>query len=414
MKIMFVVKSKAIEPLGAMYLSAVAKQSGDESTIVSFENAQRVAQEWKPNAIGYSVMTGDQLKLIHLNNRIVKASDRRPITIFGGPHPTFFPSEFTGKKNIDLVVRGEGEQWLSKFLGSDREYPDLDSIPFPDRTDFPGLAMRDFITSRGCPNACGYCYSQRFAELYPELPRVRFRSVENVIQEIESVRPAFAYFQDSCFGVSLEWLRGFSAEYKERIGVPFHCHLRPNQATEERVRLLANAGCASVRIALETKSERLRTLLRRGKMSLGDVQDAAIRFKEYGIKLMIQNMLAIPTSTIEDDLETLEFNIKCKPDYAWSSIFSPFPGTALGDMCIQKGWYKGDYSDITDCFFDRSVLNFDDLYKEQTYYLQKMFALCVETGYLPNPSELTAEAFPKTIHKITRRVGDRRLYRGIL
>jgi len=167
-------------------------------------------------------------------------------------------------------------------------------------------------------------------------------------------------------------------------------------------------------MALESASDRLRKLMNRPGLDTKNVLSAAGELMDHGIKFMIQNILAIPTSTIEDDLATLEFNIRCKPDYAWSSIFTPYPGTVLGDMCKAEGWYKGDYSDITDSFFDQSVLEFDADYKEQTYVLQKVFALCVETGYMPKVDELRIPNLPKLIHAASRKLGDSRLYRGIL
>ena len=129
---------------------------------------------------------------------------------------------------------------------------------------------------------------------------------------------------------------------------------------------------------------------------------------------MIQNMLGLPSSTLDEDFETLEANIIAQPDYAWSSIFVPYPGTVLGDMCKEKGWYTGDYSDITDCFFDHSVLNVSEEYKEQVYHLQKVFALCVRVKYVPKPEELTAEQFPMLIHKLMRDIGDGILYGGVI
>ena len=145
-----------------------------------------------------------------------------------------------------------------------------------------------------------------------------------------------------------------------------------------------------------------------------DVVSAARLLRKWDIKLMIQNMLALPTSTIEDDLETLEVNIRCQPAYGWCSVFTPYPGTELGDYCKKNGLYKGDYSDLSDNFFDTSPLNFSPEHHEQVECLQKVFALCTETGYMPEPKELTHENFPKLIHKIMRQQGDNRLYAGVL
>jgi hypothetical protein len=86
----------------------------------------------------------------------------------------------------------------------------------------------------------------------------------------------------------------------------------------------------------------------------------------------------------------------------------------LGDKCVKEGWYKGDYSEISDTFFDASVLEFSEERKEQSECLQKVFALCTEVGYLPEVKELTYENFPKLVHKVMRRQGDNRLYGGVL
>ena len=258
------------------------------------------------------------------------------------------------------------------------------------------------------------CFNDKWIKLFPHLGRVRYRSVENVISEIDSVRPEFVYFQDSCFGVSMKWLRVFSEDYKDRIGIPFHCHLRPSQVTPERVSLLKEANCMSTRIALETASDKLRKIIGREQTSNQETIDSATLLRKSGIKLMIQNMLGLPTSNIEDDLETLEVNIRCQPDYAWASIFAPYPGTALGDECKEKGWYSGDYSDMSDSFFERSVLNFSEEYKMQTYLLQKVFALSVEAQCMPEIGELTHENIFNFIHRAMRKLGDRRLYGGVI
>ena len=416
MKILLVVKSKKMECLGPMYLSAVVKQIGHECSIVDIVEAETSALKLRPDIIGYSVFTGDQNRFKQLNHRLKEKL--KFISIFGGGHSTFFPQDFNDNPDIDHVVRGEGENWMADFLASKRQkadaYPDINSIPWPAREDFRGMKIRDFISSRGCPYNCSYCFNDTWAKMFPEVKRVRIRSVENVIEEINSVDPKFVYFQDSCFGVDMMWLRKFSRLYEKEINIPFHCHLRPDQVNEERTILLHVAGCYSVRIALETASKDLRKLIGRERTSNEETIKASWLLKKWNIKLMIQNMLALPSSTIEDDLATLDVNIQCHPDYGWSSIFVPYPGTALGDKCVKEGWYRGDYSEISDTFFDASVLEFSEERKEQSYCLQKIFALCTEVGYLPKVNELTYENFPKLVHKIMRKQGDNRLYAGVL
>jgi radical SAM superfamily enzyme YgiQ (UPF0313 family) len=427
MKVLLVVKSKAIETLGVMYLSAVVKKAGHECRIVEIGVAEAIAAFWLPDMIGYSVMTGDQELVKGLNISICgrwPAGKRLPLRIVGGPHPTFFPDDFrdneivsypvlAGEPQFNEIIRGEAETWFSLDLGG-QPFPDIDSIPWPDRTDFPDRPIRDFIASRGCVGKCAYCFNDQWAKLFPEIPRIRIRNPEDVVNEVASVRPQFAYFQDSCFGIWSDWMKEFSRIYAEKCRIPYLCHLRPGQVNTEMVGLLRESCCVSVKMALETASNRLRALIGRQNMTVGEIADAAALLKEAGIALCLQSMIGLPDSDIEDDLETLALNIRCQPAYAWVSIFQPYPGTALGRFCQENDWYDGDYSEIGDNFFDQSVLNFSDERKEQLACLQKCFALCSEAGYLPAPEELTMANFPKLIHKITRMQGDRRLFPGVL
>jgi anaerobic magnesium-protoporphyrin IX monomethyl ester cyclase len=404
MKILLAVKSKALENLGVMYLSSIAKQAGHDCRIVEFKEVFDWIS-WKPKIIGFSVMTGDQ-------GYVKGLADAFPAqkVIVGGPHVSFFPEDFPGV----TIVQGEGENAFAEIIGYRKTFPDLDSIPWPDRTHFPGMKIRDFISSRGCPHSCAYCYSQKWAEISPDIPRVRFRSVDDVIAETKVVGGAFNYYQDACFGLNRKWMIDFCEKYWVSVKRPFHVHLRPSQVDIEMASHLAMAGCYSVRFALETASDKLRKLINREHTSNEETYEASRLCRKYGIRFMIQNILGLCESTIEDDLNTLDVNIKSRPDYAWCSIFQPYPGTALGDYCKEKGLYSGDFSELSDSFFDKSVLNFSPEHKEQLECLQRVFALAVETSTMPKIEELTYEQFPKLVHRLMRKLGDRRLYAGII
>lgn len=408
MRILLVVKSKKMECLGPMYISSVVKKSGHECRIIDMQNAKSDVMMWKPHMIGYSVLTGDQKQFIKLNQELRKV--HKFGAIFGGPHATFFSDDFAD----EATAMGESEQDIADLFNYEVNYKNIDDIPWPDRTSFPNMKIRDFLTTRGCPwGKCSYCYNSQWNKINPGIQKLRIRSAKDVVNEISHVEPRFVYFQDSSFGSSMKWLRTFRDEY-QKVYLPYHAHLEPNQVKEERIILMRDSGCYSVRIALESASTKIRKLLSRPPMKNDDISKSVQLLKKWHIKVMLQSMIGIPTGSIEDDLETLNFNIRCQPDYAWVSIFTPYPGTELGNFCKKEGWYTGDYSDIGDNFFDRSVLNFSDEYKEQLECLQKIFALCVETKYLPMPDELTYSNLPTLVHKIMRRVGDKRLYGGAI
>ena len=409
MKILLVCKNKKMEYLGVEYLSAVVKQNGSECKIASLAEAKHFTTSWKPDFIGYSMLTGDQKIFEELNSRLKKV--HQFTSIAGNSHATFFPEDCSW---ADLIMRGESESELSEMIGG-KSYTDLDSLPWPDRTNFPDMRIRDFIASRGCSGKCGYCYNSAWNKMFPDIGHVRRRDANDVIAELESIKDVdFFYAQDSCFSPSMKWMREFSALYRSKINIPYHVHLRPEQVNEERVALLHDSNCVSLKIALETSSDRLRKLINRGKQTTEDSYNAAKLLKEGGISLIMLNMVGLPTATIEEDLATLEVNVRCHPAYAWVAIFQPYPMTELAQYCEKEGIYTGDYSELGDNFFDKSVLNFTELHKEQIACLQRIFAFCVEMQVMPEVDDLAWDRLPKFIHNTMRKVGDRRMFPGVI
>jgi len=451
MKVLFVTKPFKIEPLGIMYLSSSAKKENHKVDIVlTSENLEDKIREYKPDILAYSVLTGDQRFYSDLNKKIKKINNS--LSIFGGPHPTFFP-EFINEEGIDIICRGEGENAFADFLNNpDNEkisnliikkenkiisnpldsLSNLDNLSFPDRNlvfKYPEIRdgpIKHFISSRGCPFNCSYCFNESYSTLYEgKGARVRQREVGSFIKEISEVvnnsPTRFVYFQDDTFTLNKEWLENFSSEYSKKINFPFHCHVRANTITEEKVDLLKKAGCYSVHIAAEAANDRIRNEILNRKMSKEQIYSACDLLKKYNIKFMLQNILGIPTGSLEDDLETLEMNIKCKPDYAWASIFQPYPGTRLGEFCKKNNFYSGDFEDLNSNFFDSSILNFNPDYKNQLSNLQKIFAVIVEHPKIyssknfekiinVNSSDFGIRKKYKNLYDQMRKKGDRRLY----
>ena len=277
------------------------------------------------------------------------------------------------------------------------------------------------MASRGCPYNCTYCFNAAYSDLYSGQKRVRWRSVGNLIEEIRQVvtmsPTQFVYLQDDTFILNKKWLKEFADKYKREVGLPFHCHTRANLVNDEVVRLLSHAGCYSVHVAAEAGSERVRREVLNRHMSDEQIIGAVEKLKAANIRVMLQNMIGLPFTTLEDDLKTLELNIRCAPDYSWCSIFQPYPRTALGERCVKEGVYTGDFSDIGSSFFDTSPLNIP--HKNEVANLQKLFAIAVENPdlyhngvllqWIRMPYEETREQFTLA-YKEFRKEADRRLY----
>jgi radical SAM superfamily enzyme YgiQ (UPF0313 family) len=393
MKILWIVKAiEFIDPLGIMLLSALAKQEGHECHlgILSRENVLEKIDRLKPDLVAYSASTGEHKYYLEFND-VLKSRNKDLFTVMGGPHTTFYPECIKGS-SFDAICEGEGEEAFLELLaclengrdisgikniiakngvsnGTRQLYSDLDSLPFPDRslfydnTEMGQFPLKSFMASRGCPYPCTYCFNHAFREMYKGKGRViRRHSVEHIIGEILEVKKRYALdcvkFYDDIFVYEVdEWFLEFVDRYKKEIALPFHCLTRATLATEDVVKLLKEAGCFSISMSIESGNSDLRNQILKRKMSDEEIIKAFHLCKKYDIKTFSNNILALPFSTIENDVETLDLNIKCKVSFAEFPIFHPYPKTELGNLCIEKGLYDTKYEALHMSYMNRSPLS---------------------------------------------------------
>lgn len=426
MKFLFVVKPLSYEWLGIQYVSAALKGAGVETALFTAGDDPDIIAGFKPDFIGYSVLTGDHRYFLDYNSSLKKKLNFT--SVFGGPHPTFFP-KMADEPGVDYIVRGEAEKSVLKVLGRPKEKvifeplpENLDALPFPDREllyagnpSFSDNPIKHFIASRGCPFDCPYCYNHINAALYPNQRRLRFRSPDNVISEVETVirryPTKFVYFQDDCFDLDHKWLKEFLPAYKQKIGLPFHAIVRLDLLNEEIVKLLKESGCACVRCALESGNDHMRNTVLKRAMSKQQVFDGIELLHKYSIHIVLQNILGLPGSTLETDLETLRVNIQCRPTLGWSSIFQPYPGTELGNLFPETS-----IDNISASFYDESPINIP--HKKEVKRLQKLFGTVVARPalykLLPLLLKLPLEYLYGKLWRHNNERADKKLYGGII
>jgi anaerobic magnesium-protoporphyrin IX monomethyl ester cyclase len=443
MRFLLIEKQIDYAPLGLLYLSSTLRRAGHEVrlAVAAAEDPVAVARQWEPDVVGYSVYTGSQAYYRDLNLQI-KAALPGVVSVFGGPHPTYFP-EFVEEPGVDAVCLGEGEgaildlaaaleqggplanidNWWFKSDGEVERNPlrpledDLDRLPFPDREllfDRDSLTrqsgIKHFITSRGCPYDCTYCFNHALGELYRgKGRRLRQASVGRVIEEVRGVRARypmqFVVFLDDLFIVHVEWLRELAERFPAEVGLPFFCNVRANLVTAEKMDLLRRAGCASVGMGLETGNAALRNQVLKRNLSNEQLVEASRIIREAGIRLLTTNMLGLPGGTLALDLETLALNHACRPAYANAFLYQPYPRTELGEYARQNGYVEGSLDEIDSSAWERSVLRFGSpAEKRQIENFNKLFALAVEwpwtAGLLQRLAGLPPNALFRLAYKL--------------
>jgi len=420
LRVLFVEKQIDYEPQGIMSLASVLEEAGHEVglTICAQEDPVEVARAFEPDIIGYSVMTGSQKFYFELN-RHLKESLRHPFfAAFGGPHPTFFPEMIT-EPGVDGLCVGEGEgaiidladaldnggplhdlpNWWLKVDGEVVKNPprpllaDLSDLPLPHRAliyDHHAYTRRSpikhFLGGRGCPYNCTYCFNHAWYQIYKKQKRGFQRSVDHLLEEIEMVRQHWplehVVFIDDLFIMNTEWLAEFAEKYPRHIGLPFFCNVRANLVTPEKVAMLKKAGCVTVSMGIEAASDHIRNEMLKRKMSREQMIRAGQLLHEAGIHLTSTNILGLPTSTIQDDLDTMRLNAKCHVSYAHAFLFQPYPGTELGEFTKKNDLMVGSFEDISSIAWDRSIVVHNEGETHQIEHLQRWFAVGAEFPWL--------------------------------
>jgi len=387
---------------GIGYLSAVLKNAGYQTRLFYLDKPwddEQLIEDVKgfsPGLIGLSGTTHQFPYLVKLA-KTLKLAFPQTLIICGGIHATLAPEDVLSHPGIDIVCIGEGEKAivaLANAIEQGRDFSaienfwikqgdkviknpvcdleeDLDRIPFPDREIFDYQKILDqdgmrlsLLVGRGCPFKCTYCANQGKSELYKGKGRyVRFRSVDNVLAEISECEKKYQFksldFNDDIFTLNRSWLKEFFEKYPKRFSYPFRVNIHAGTVDEETYYQLSRAGCEMVRIGVESGSERVRREIMNRRIRQEEIIQSFRWAENAGIKTWSFNMVGVPGETPEDALSTYNLNRELCPDHMQVSVFNPYPGTRLYELCREKGYLKREMVD--GYFVPESILEFPSL-----------------------------------------------------
>jgi len=310
--------------------------------------------------------------------------------IYGGVHPTISPEKAISV--CDIICVGEAEQAIvdfAKAIEKNKSYDkiknlwirkkdkiiknpvrdlvdDLDKLPFPDYdienhyildkgrlrkfTEYDLGGQIFFLTGRGCPYGCDYCSNSLFNELYKGKCRhiVRWHSPEYIINGILYLNKKFTslkYFdiRDDTFSLRpLKDIEEFCRLYKEKVNMRFKCLGDPKTITDEKIRLLIDAGCTDIIIGIQGSERTNKEIYHRAQTDEGAVKASKIlaKYKDK-IAVMYDVITCNPYETSDDVVNLIKLLQKLEKPYFLSVnnlVF--FPGTKLYTKAKLDGTIK--------------------------------------------------------------------------
>lgn len=388
MKILFCISQiDFCDHIALPYLSAIAKKRGHVTDMAVLDNFEKKVEEFHPDIVAFSLNISGYDGIVEVHKRLKGIYNYK--SIGGGPHVTL-NQDLYPTSGMDVWCVGEGEGAWEDYLACvengqsyervpnlitpsgqnpvRRLITNLDTIPFPDRdltlanTFLGDLEKKTFYTTRGCPFGCTYCGNSFINELYRGNKILRRFSVQRLIDEVTYVRSRyrldFVKIGDDCFAFKVDdWLREFAERWPKEVGLPWNCYQRFDVVNDEMLALMQKAGCYSMTLSVDSLSEFGREKVLGRHQRRVDIEKQLLLIRSYGINTFVNFMLGTPGTTIQDDLDTIDFAIRAKVVYLPYSITTPMRGTKLYDYSFEHEIVPPDYDDeiIQREFFGRSV-----------------------------------------------------------
>lgn len=355
-------------PFGLMYLADALEKAGFEMEIWHGRNKElkelyNQVNELRPLFVGFSTYTMPNLKpTIKASKEIHKYGYK---IIWGGVHATILPSLCMNEDFIDFVCLREGEDSIVRLAQTLSEgknptgivgiangenytfspFVDLDKYePRWDKINIESYLLKNqwgkrvlpFVTSRGCPYRCGFCYSQAVNKR-----RWRMHSVEFITEQIKKLKTLYQIDGISFRDENLFVNKKRAMEIIENLNMPFYAPIRADSINDDFAYWLAEHNCKELFIGAESGVQKLLDLMTKD-ITLNDIRRAVKALSHTNIKIILGFILGLPTETKKEQIRTLEFIAELhrlhSNIHVSLSCYTPYPSTSLWEHTVKAGF----------------------------------------------------------------------------
>ncbi len=195
-----------------------------------------------------------------------------------------------------------------------------------------------FIPHLGCPNQCVFC-NQR------TISGVEKFNIDDVKEQIDTAlstigagkETEIAFFGGSFTGIDrnlMQSLLSLAHGYVTNGRVSsIRCSTRPDYINEEILEILKRYSVRTIELGLQSSNDSVLNYAKRGH-TYADELRACRLIKEYGFELIGQMMIGLPGATLQNEIDTAEFIVKCCADGARIYPTIVFKETELYQMSL--------------------------------------------------------------------------------
>ena len=374
--------TEATAPLGILAVSTPLLRAGYDVRIIDSTitpNFQKRVLEELSDALclAVSLVTGPMIReTVQIARETKRLYPDLPV-ILGGWHPSLLPDQTLAAENVDVVVKGQGEDALLEIVqhieageslkgiagvgykedgriifNAPRELRPIRELPpkayhladFDAYERVCGRRWAMYTSSLACPYNCAYCtndglYGRKWNALDPE------QAAEEMSDLAHRYRLQLVWVVDDNFLVDRDRAVAI-AEGLVRRGVKFDWSIQAStnlviRLTVEELKLLRRSGLSQISQGADSGSERVMHLMNKDFQKLETVYAAADRLTQAGIRPSFNLIFGFPGEREEDLCASVRLAMDICRRYPgaefWTNIFTPYPGSPIMKRAFELG-----------------------------------------------------------------------------
>jgi radical SAM superfamily enzyme YgiQ (UPF0313 family) len=338
--------------------------------------------------LGMTVLTGAPIRDALRVSRAAK--QRRPDlpVVWGGWHPSLFPTETLAEPSIDVTVQGQGEVTFAELTARlaaaedlaglqgtairqggplvsgqpshqprvlanpPRALADMNTLPPHDYSlidveryfELKGQRQLDYISSTGCHFRCAFCadpfvFKRRWTALEPE----------RIGEEIAWLWRRYSFtdlaFQDETFFTFRERVTAIAEEFLRRgLHFTWTATMRADQAvrmSEDALALCVRSGLRRVMIGVESGSQETLEWIAKD-ITVEQVLQSAALCVRHGIGAIFPFIVGFPgeqEASIQATLDLVKRLRAMSPEFETPIFYyKPYPGSRIADEVVRNGY----------------------------------------------------------------------------